>query len=185
MDPMVMLDENELERLRYPVGRLRPKRELSTSDRAGLITEIAELPSRLAAAVHGLTAAQLDTPYRPGGWTLRQVVHHVADSHINSYVRFKLAVTEDEPAITTYDEAAWALLPDAQGDDVGVSLRLLDALHTRWVQFLRSLQPEEWQRAYRHPELGRVSLDVALQIYGWHSLHHTAHVTVTREREGW
>jgi hypothetical protein len=185
MDPTPVREPDELEALRYPIGRLRPRLALDEAERQRLTDTIAKLPVRLAAAVDGLTAAQLATPYRPGGWTLGQVVHHVADSHINSYVRFKLAATEHEPAITTYDEASWARLPDAHGTDVSVSLRLLDGLHARWVQFLRSLGPDAWERAFVHPELGRVTLTVALQIYGWHSLHHTAHITVTRQREGW
>jgi uncharacterized damage-inducible protein DinB len=185
MEPVLATGEDELEQLRYPVGRLRPRRGLDDTDRARLIADIAALPARLSAAVAGLRSDQLETPYRPGGWTLRQVVHHIADSHMHSYIRFKLALTADEPAILAYDEAAWARLPDAQGGDVTVSLRLIDALHTRWVEFLRSLDSNDWLRAYTHPELGRVTLEVALQIYGWHSLHHTAHITNTRQRAGW
>lgn len=185
MEPEPLLEQDGMEVLRYPVGRLRPQRELDDEQRATLVAEIAALPEALAAAVARLGAEQLATPYRPGGWTLRQVVHHVADSHMNAYVRFKLAYTQDEPTITPYDEARWAQLPEAQDGDVAVSLQLLDALHTRWAQFLRSVEAAEWSRAYLHPELGRVTLDVALQIYAWHCRHHTAHITVTRQRHGW
>jgi uncharacterized damage-inducible protein DinB len=185
MEPVLALGEDELEQLRFPIGRLRPRRGIDETERGRLIADIAALPARLSAAVAGLRSDQLETPYRPGGWTLRQVVHHVADSHMHSYIRFKLALTADEPTIPAYDEAAWARLPDAQGEDVMVSLRLIDALHTRWVEFLYGLDHDDWLRAYRHPELGRVTLDVALQIYAWHSRHHTAHIANTRQRAGW
>jgi hypothetical protein len=139
----------------------------------------------MRAAVDGLTDQQLDTPYRDGGWTVRQVVHHVVDSHLNSYVRFKLAVTEDTPAIITYDQAAWAELPDAKNAPVEGSLALLESLHSRWVSFLRGLSSEDCGRKIRHPEWGEITVDLLLEIYGWHSLHHEAHVTGLRERMGW
>jgi hypothetical protein len=175
----------EPEVLRYPIGRFRPRPGLSGSGRRALIDDIAALPAAVRTAVSGLTAEQQDTPYRSGGWTVRQVVHHLADSHVNSYVRFKLAVTEDEPEITTYDEAAWAELADAMGEDVEVSLLLLESLHRRWTHFLWSLGPEAFDRAIRHPELGRVTLETNLQLYAWHGRHHLAHITRLREREAW
>jgi uncharacterized damage-inducible protein DinB len=177
--------EMELERLRYPVGRFQPRDALIPADRRAPIDELAALPDRLDAAVRDLTPTQLDTPYRPGGWTVRQVVNHVPDSHVNGYVRCKLAVTETDPAISVYDEAAWAELPDAREGPIEPSLALLRALHERWVAFCRALEPAELQRAFVHPELGRVSLEWTLQLYAWHGRHHLAHVTSLREREGW
>lgn len=176
---------DELERLRYPIGRFAPRGALSRVERDAMIDDIARLPADLRAAVEGLDDAQLDTPYRPGGWTVRQVVHHVPDSHINSYVRFKLAVTEAEPAILAYDENAWAGLADATGDDVEGSLLLLETLHRRWTHFLRSLSDADFERAFLHPESGRVTLATNLQLYAWHGRHHLAHITRLRERLGW
>lgn len=170
---------------RYPIGRAEVVEQLTPAKRAELVREIEEAPGRLRAAVEGLTDAQLDTPYRQGGWTVRQVVHHVPDSHINSYVRFRLALTEDEPTIKPYSEKLWAELPDSRLP-VEPSLRLLESLHQRWVTLLRSMTPEQFARGFVHPEHGRrQSLDQALQIYAWHGKHHTAHVTRLREREGW
>ena len=139
----------------------------------------------MRAAVAGLTPEQLDTPYRPGGWTVRQVVHHVPDSHINSYVRFKLALTEEEPTIKPYDEARWAKLADTATTPVEVSLTLLDSLHSRWVPLLQSLTEADFARQFRHPELGMVRLDRNLALYAWHGKHHVAHITSLRERMGW
>jgi uncharacterized damage-inducible protein DinB len=150
-----------------------------------LIDEIAAAPAALRKAVEGLTEAQLDTPYRPGGWSVRQVAHHVPDSHMNAYVRFKLAVTEDSPTIKPYDEAAWAELADVKTVPVATSLALLDAVHERWVAFLRSLGEADWARTFRHPELGVVPLEKNLALYAWHGRHHVAHVTALRERIGW
>ncbi len=150
-----------------------------------MLTEIAETPARLREAVVGLDDAQLDTPYRPEGWTVRQVVHHLPDSHLNSYVRFKLAVTEDEPTIKAYDEAAWARLEDAQNAPIEGSLELLESLHERWVRFLRSLGPNELARTFKHPEIGSVSVAQNIALYAWHGRHHVAHITSLREREGW
>lgn len=178
-------NEEDLERLRYPIGRFEPREGLSTGDRAALVDDIAALPADLRAAVSGLSDEQLDTPYRPGGWTVRQVVHHLPDSHLNGYVRCKLAVTECEPTIRTYDEAAWAELADASGADIEDSLLLLEALHRRWVRFLRSLGEEAFGRVFVHPEEGRVILDLGVQLYGWHGRHHLAHVTRLGERMGW
>jgi hypothetical protein len=167
----------DLQHLRFPIGKFeRPAGPLAEQTRVSLIHEIERAPAGLRAAVHGLTDAQLDTPYRPGGWTLRQVVHHVPDSHLNGYVRMKLAMTEESPAIKVYQEARWAELPEARTAPVAVSLDLLDALHVRWTAFLRGLSPSDFQKTYVHPELGLVSLDVAVAIYAWHGKHHTAHI---------
>ena len=168
--------------LRYPVGQFV---EDAGASRQGLIDEIAAAPRRLREAVAGLTPEQLDTPYRPGGWTVRQVVHHVPDSHLNSYVRFKLALTEDEPAIRTYHEELWAELPDSRATPIEVSLALLDSLHERWVILLRSLEEAGFKRTFSHPEWGVVTLDKAIGLYAWHGRHHVAHVTSLRERMGW
>ena len=154
-------------------------------ERESMLTEIAETPARLREAVVGLDDAQLDTPYRPEGWTVRQVVHHLPDSHLNSYVRFKLAVTEDEPTIKAYDEAAWARLEDAQNAPIESSLELLESLHERWVRFLRSLGPNELARTFKHPEIGSVSVAQNIALYAWHGRHHVAHITSLREREAW
>jgi len=176
----------ELETLRFPVGRFAPRdAPLSPEERRRHIAEIATAPADLRAAVAGLDPARLDTPYRPGGWTVRQVVHHVPDSHMNSYVRFKLALTEDRPTIKPYDQAEWARLADGTLADVGVSLRLLEALHVRWVALLESLDERDWSRPLVHPEMGDITLDFLLQLYAWHGHHHVAHITSLREREGW
>jgi len=139
----------------------------------------------LRAALSGLSEEQLATPYRPGGWTLRQLAHHVPDSHMNSYVRFRLALTEDEPTIKPYLEDKWAELSDAQSAPVELSLSLLDALHARWILLLRSIADDGWQRTFRHPELGLMTLEKNLALYAWHGRHHVAHVTSLRERKGW
>ena len=171
--------------LRYPVGKFAFAGTLSDSKRYSLIDEIAATPEKLRAAVAGLDDNQLNTEYRPEGWTVRQVVHHVPESHLNSYTRFKLAVTEDEPVIKTYFEDRWANLDDARTAPVELSLDLLDALHDRWVWFLRSLKTSDFQRSFRHPELGLVSLDKNVALYAWHGRHHVAHITSLRERMGW
>ncbi len=171
--------------LRYPIGRFDWKPPVTPQGLALAIDEIAAAPARLRAAVTGLDADQLDTPYRPGGWTVRQVVHHVPDSHMNSYVRFRLALTEDAPRVKTYDEARWAELADARQAPIDASLTLLEALHVRWVALLKSLDAAAWARTFEHPELGPVTLDRAAALYAWHGRHHTAHVTALRERMGW
>ncbi len=171
--------------LRYPVGEFRFPKSVSTGELATFIDQIAETPARMRAAVTGLNDAQLDTPYRPGGWTVRQLAHHVPDSHMNSYVRFRLALTEDEPVIKPYEEKLWAELADARSLPVEPSLVLLEALHARWVPLLRSLSESEWKRTFRHPELGLVSLENNAALYAWHGRHHVAHVTALRERMGW
>ncbi|MFQ5570438.1 MAG: YfiT family bacillithiol transferase [Rhodothermales bacterium] len=171
--------------LRYPIGPFTFPSDTSDEQRRQWIDEIASTPAHLRAAVAGLTDEQLDTPYRPGGWTVRQVVHHLPDSHLNSYIRVKWALTEDEPVIKTYDEKAWADLVDARTAPIDLSLALLDALHERWVLMLRSLSEDEVARVFRHPEWGRVTLAQNLAIYAWHGRHHVAHITALRERMGW
>ena len=174
-----------MEDLRFPIGRFDIKAEITADDRARLIDQIAEAPARLREAVKGLTPEQIDTPYRDGGWTVRQVVHHVPDSHLNSYIRFKLALTEDEPTIKPYHEDQWAELYDAQSAPPDVSLALLESLHARWVMLLRTLTDKDFARTFVHPELGTVSLDKNLGLYAWHGRHHVAHITSLRERMGW
>ena len=164
--------------LRYPIGRF----DAATADRERDIAVLAELPSMLRSAVAGLDDFQLDTAYRDGGWTVRQLVHHVADSHMNAYVRIRLALTEDWPTIKPYAESRWAELADAKTLPVEVSLALLEALHRRWVVLLKSLGEEDWQRGYMHPENGRQALGTVIALYSWHSRHHTAHVTELRKR---
>lgn len=171
---------------RYPIGEFdRRDIELSPELREARIATIADLPSRLRDAVEGLNDSQLDTEYRPGGWTVRQVVHHVPDSHANALIRFKLALTEDEPpTIKPYQEDRWANLGDAKMP-VDVSLRLVEAIHERWVGLLESMSYSDYQKKFIHPETGNWTLDEALALYAWHSEHHTAHITSLRERMGW
>ena len=171
--------------LQYPIGRFEFPREVSGQDRERFIREIAETPAHLRAAVTGLSPEQLDTPYRPGGWTVRQVVHHVPDSHMNSYIRFRLALTEEEPTIKPYDQTRWAELADSRTVRIETSLALLESLHERWVLLLRSLSPSDLRRQFLHPELGVVSLEKNLALYAWHGRHHVAHITSLRERMGW
>jgi len=171
--------------LRYPIGQFNWEGESSPARREQFINDITGLPAHLRAAVAGLTDEQLDTPYRDGGWTVRQVIHHVADSHLNSYVRFRLALTEDTPTIKAYDEAQWAELEDARRAPIEVSLALLESLHDRWVRLLRAMQPKDFARRFNHPERGEMALDANLALYAWHSQHHTSHITNLRERMGW
>ncbi|HET7600375.1 MAG TPA: putative metal-dependent hydrolase [Gemmatimonadales bacterium] len=171
--------------LRYPIGRFQQPERVAPAERTLLVKQIAACPAELRRAVAGLDRAQLDTPYRPDGWTVRQVVHHVPDSHINAYVRMKLALTEDAPAIKTYEEARWAELPDVEATAPEVSLALLESLHARWTTLLTALRPEQFGRTFRHPELGPVTLDAAIALYAWHGRHHVAHVTSLRARMGW
>ena len=171
--------------LRYPIGKFQFPQTVSTDDRARFIREIAEAPLNLRDAVKGLDESQLNTPYRPGGWTIRQVIHHVPDSHMNSYVRFRWALTEENPDIKAYHEDLWAELPDAKTAPVEVSLRLLESLHSRWVGLLRSLAEQDWQRTFKHPALGPVRLDQNAALYAWHGRHHTAHITGLRQRMNW
>jgi len=173
--------------LRYPTGRFqRPKGTLNAGERRQMIEKIARAPSDIGAAIRGLSDSQLDTPYRPGGWTVRQVVHHVPDSHMNAFIRFKLALTEDIPTIKPYDEAEWAKLADARETPIETSLTLLTALHERWVGLLRSMSPSDFERKLNHPEWDApLSLDSMLALYSWHGPHHTAQITSLRSRMGW
>ena len=170
--------------LRYPVGRYELGPHPAAAERERLVDIVEATPARMREAVAGLTEAQLDTEYRPGGWTVRQVVHHVPDSHMNSFMRFKWGLTEDVPTIKTYDEARWAELPDAAAA-VEVTLALLEALHERWVLLLRAMTDADYAREIEHPEWGRLTLGQLLELYGWHCRHHVAHVTSLRERMGW
>ena len=170
--------------LRYPIGKFSAPAASTPAVRAGQIETLRMLPERLCIAVAGLNDAQLDTPYRDGGWTVRQVVHHFADSHANSYVRFKLALTEDWPTIKPYDEAAWARLSDSRMP-VAPSIEFVDGLHARLVALLESMSETDFQRGFNHPERGRVTLAYNLAMYDWHSRHHVAHITSLRERMGW
>ncbi len=175
--------------LRYPIGKFQwtpPKDESqAVAARADSIFVLSELPARMRAAVAGLNTSQLDTPYRPQGWTVRQVVHHVPESHMNAYIRFKLALTEDQPLVKPYREDAWARLLDVAVTPIEVSLQLLAALHARWVDTLRCMKPQEFGRTLNHPEHGILTLDRMLAMYAWHSAHHLAHITSLRERQGW
>ena len=174
------------EDLRFPVGRFQPPAKVTAEERRAWIAELAAAPAKFRAAVEGLNDAQLDTPYRPGGWTVRQVIHHVPDSHLNSYTRFRLALTEDNPTIKPYHEDRWAQLADARTMPIEVSLVLLESLHERWVRLLDSMTPEQFARTFVHPQQNRtISLDGNLALYAWHCRHHTAHITKLRERMGW
>ena len=170
--------------LSYPIGRFAYDGDVTPGKRTAWIRQIAEAPAALRAALEGLSHAQLDRPYRPGGWTLRQLAHHVADSHMNAYIRFKWTLTEENPTIKAYDQDAWAMLADAHQTPVTVSLDLLDAIHRRWGVLLESLKAEDWRRPFVHPEGGPMTLDRLLQLYAWHGRHHTAHITHFRTREG-
>jgi hypothetical protein len=170
--------------LRYPIGKFeRPASAATPEQRRAWIQAIADAPERYRSAVAGWSDEQLDTPYRPDGWTVRQLVHHVADSHMNSFIRFRLGLTEDQPAIKPYDEKRWALLKDAN-EPVDISLELLRTLHHRWVVMLKSLSSEQFSRTVMHPEIGVIDLDFLLALYAWHSRHHEAHITALRDR-GW
>ncbi len=174
----------ELDDLRYPIGPFTAPATSLPGIRSANIQTLSQLPEHLRSAVKGLNDAQLDTPYREGGWTVRQLVHHIADSHINCYVRFKLALTEDWPTIKPYDEAAWAELSDS-AQPIEVSLVLITALHERWVALLESMSGEDFRKGFNHPERGRQNLATTLALYDWHSRHHTAHITSLRARQGW
>jgi uncharacterized damage-inducible protein DinB len=174
-----------MENLQYPIGKFQYVGPITAEQLDIWIAEIAKAPQKLRFAVQGLTESQLDTPYRLGGWTVRQVVHHVADSHMNSYIRFKLALTEDLPTIKPYDEASWAELTDSVNLPVEISLQLLDSLHLRWVDLLKSTSAEAFKRCFIHPESGETPLARNLGIYAWHGNHHIAHITSLRERMEW
>ena len=172
--------------LRFPIGPFTYRGAATAEERRQRIAEIERTPRELRTALRGLSAEQLDTPYRPGGWTVRQVAHHVPDSHLNALIRFKLALTESNPTIRPYDEARWAELADVPGTPIEVSLRLLEALHERWVVLLRSLEPADFERTLFHPERNAtMTLDELLALYAWHGPHHVAHVTRLRARSGW
>jgi uncharacterized damage-inducible protein DinB len=171
--------------LRYPIGRFALPERLDSEARRTAIEEIAMAPTRLRGAVAGLDEVQLDTPYREGGWSPRIVVHHVPDSHMNAFIRTKLALAEEHPRIKPYDQAVWAQLPDVAGTPIETSLRLLEALHERWVVLWKSLGPQDFTRTFDHPEMGAVSLDQLLALYAWHGRHHTAQISSLRERRGW
>lgn len=174
-----------MEDLRYPIGTFSLPESTTAGQRQEWIRDLAEAPSMLRAAAAGLTPEQMETPYRPGGWTVRQVIHHVPESHLNAYVRSKLALTEDNPVIKPYDEARWAELPDVLATPVEVSLTLLESLHLRWVRMFELMTEAEFARSFRHPELGPVRLDQQLALYAWHGRHHTAHIAGLRRRRGW
>ena len=171
---------------RYPIGPFAVEGEITAAQREAWIAAVAEAPSQFRAAVHGLGETQFDTPYREGGWTVRQLVHHVADSHMNGYIRFKLGLTEENPTIKPYMEARWAELPDTAGTPIGVSLVLLEAVHRRWVVLLRATAEAQWTRTVFHPEYQEsFPLERLLALYAWHGKHHAAHITALRDRMGW
>ena len=174
-----------MEDLRYPVGKHQRPETLNAAQRQAAIETIAAAPRAMREAVRGLDDAQLDTPYRPEGWTVRQVVHHVPDSHMNAYTRTKLALTETTPTIKPYDESAWATLEDSRSTPIETSLMLLEMLHDRWVRILRSMNAADFARTLNHPENGVMSLDQLLALYDWHGRHHVAHIVRLRERNGW
>jgi uncharacterized damage-inducible protein DinB len=170
---------------RYPIGKFTYEVPPSEQERKKLIDDIEQAPAAMRAAIQGLSSQQIETPYRDGGWTVRQVVHHVPESHMNAYIRFKLALTENEPTIKPYEEQLWAELPDVPITALEASLTLLDALHVRFVLLLRSMKPADWKRTFRHPELGLMPLEKNLALYAWHGKHHVAHITELRKRMGW
>lgn len=169
---------------RFPIGPYASPGNVAAAERIDAITTLAELPGHLRDAVEGLDDSQLDTPYREGGWTVRQVTHHVADSHMNAFVRARMALTEEWPAVLPYDEKGWAMLHDCSAP-VDVSLGLIDGLHTRWVMMLESLGVEQWQRGFKHPKMGPLSIEASTLLYAWHSRHHVAHITHLRKLKGW
>lgn len=171
--------------LRYPIGKMQAPEKFTDAERQKAIANIAEAPKKFRAAVAGLNDEQLNTPYRDGGWTVRQVIHHVADSHMNAYVRTRLALTEQEPTIKPYNEKLWAELEDARSAPLEPSHVLLASLHERWIRLLRSIQPSDFSRTFRHPEHGLRTLDWMVGVYDWHGRHHVAHITALRERQGW
>jgi uncharacterized damage-inducible protein DinB len=170
---------------RFPIGKFSYEGPMTAEQKAKFLDDVEQTPERLRAAVAGLSEQQLDTPYREGGWTVRQVVHHVPDSHMNSYIRCKLALTEENPTIKPYMEDLWAELPESRTAPIEMSLSLLENLHRRWILLLRNLKPEEWKRTFRHPELGPMPLEKNLALYSWHGRHHVAHITALRESKGW
>jgi hypothetical protein len=180
-----MADQEELLKLQYPIGKFSFKEDVTSESRKNFINEIESLPLKLKKAVSGLSDEQLDTPYRHDGWTIRQVIHHIPDSHLNAYVRMKLALTEKEPLIKTYEEKEWAKLHDYYQTPISVSIDLLEALHKRWVILLNSLNEKEFHKKFKHPEWGLVSVDFLVAQYAWHGTHHVSHITSLRNRMGW
>ena len=174
-----------LEKLKYPIGRYQVERNIDKAAIRNWIKEIEMLPQRLSEAVKGLSEKQLQTPYRPDGWTVQQVVHHIADSHMNAYIRFKLALTENNPLIKPYDEKLWAELPDSNLTDINVSLELINALHKRWTTLLRQLDEKELNKEFLHPESGMKKLKESISHYAWHGNHHLAHITSLKQRMNW
>jgi uncharacterized damage-inducible protein DinB len=170
---------------RFPIGPYASAGNIAAAERIHAIATLAELPGRLRDAVAGLDDGQLDTPYREGGWTLRQVAHHVADSHMNAFLRARMALTEEWPTVLPYDEKAWAMLEDSTAAPVGWSLDLIEGLHARWVRLLESLSADEWQRGFKHPKMGPMTVEAATLLYAWHSRHHVAHITHLRKKKGW
>jgi uncharacterized damage-inducible protein DinB len=170
---------------RYPIGKMEMPKEITSAKRQQAIESIAATPKNLREAVRGLNDGQLDTPYREGGWTVRQVIHHVPDSHMNAYVRLKLALTEDKPTIKTYDESVWANLADSKSAPIEVSQKLLEALHERWDRVWRSLKVEDFSRPLVHPDIGERNIDWLLFVYEWHGRHHAAHITELRKQKAW
>ncbi|WP_317168177.1 YfiT family bacillithiol transferase [Pontibacter pamirensis] len=180
-----MMPHEESEQLRYPIGKFAMSQPLTDEQIEQHILSIAGLPARLQEAVANMTQEQLDTPYREGGWTVRQVIHHLPDSHLNGYTRQKLALTEDTPTIRPYNEGEWAKLPDSLQGAPDISLALLTALHQRWVLLLKSLQPEQLERKFIHPENGEQRIREHIELYAWHGEHHLAHITELKKRRGW
>ena len=170
---------------RLPIGKFNGQAPANDAEREQFIRDIEETPAKLRAAIKGLSEEQLNTPYREGGWTVRQVIHHVPDSHLNSYIRFKLALTEDEPTIKPYQEDRWAELADSRVTPIETSLSLLDSLHQRWILLLRSFTAADWKKTFRHPEVGVLTLDKTVALYAWHGKHHVAHITALRTSKGW
>ena len=176
----------DINQLKYPIGEFRAPYRITPATRENYINDLERLPGQMTEAVEGLSDEQLDTAYRPEGWTIRQVVHHVTDSHLNGYIRYKWALTEPDPLIKAYNEQAWAILPDSLEGPVEMSLHLLTSLHTRWVWLLKSISDEDWSKSFNHPETGnQVQLDLDLSLYSWHGKHHLAHITSLVERKGW
>ena len=181
----IVIEDARLEILRYPIGRFKENPDPTRGKNKGWIDQIGAVPGELRALVQDLSERQLDTPYRPEGWTVRQVVHHLADSHLNAYIRTKLALTEESPAVKPFDEAAWAELPDASGAPIESSMSLLEALHSRWVLTLRALAEEAFLRTLQHPNRGTITISYMVQLYAWHGRHHIAHVNTLRDKMGW
>lgn len=171
--------------VRYPIGKFHAPETISSQDRAGWLSTLADLPGKLRAATKGWSEEKLNTPYRESGWTVLQLLHHIADSHMNAYCRVKLALTEDWPTISAYDEAKWAELRDAKTAPAEWSLAMIEPLHARWVMLLRSVREEEWRRGYKHPVMGPMTVEQVLSLYAWHSQHHLEHITRLSQRKGW